>query len=213
MIEFKFKTKDKVFTAMVPETWDEVTVRQFAALEDKWSGQKSDMVGLLSAFTGTNYKNLENAKGNLWEPLFSVLSFVFDKPNFKKKPKRVLLNNRYITPPKSLNLETFGQKVMALQSISSEKSKIEKVIDMLTIYLQPAYDGKFNTDNHDKIRGYVMNGKVVELMPFGIFFLRKLSALKIPGLIGLKASQRMAKLINTIQLQVMKNSALTGTPL
>ena len=84
MIEFKFKLNKETISATVPEGWHEVKLKHILALEEKWSGTSSDMIGLLSAFTGQDYRTLENAKGDLWNPLFQVLSFVFDAPKWDK---------------------------------------------------------------------------------------------------------------------------------
>ena len=178
------------------------------ALETDWTGESKDMIGLLSAFTGQNYNNLENAKGNLWEPLFQVLSFVFDAPQWNKikKPKLVTLGNKQVKPPTNLMLETFGQKVMALQLITNEDDHIHKIPDILAIYLQPAYDGKFVADRVPDIKKMVMEMASHESMPFGLFFLKRLLRKRSFGKLGLKASRKMQRNLLSIQRQAVSSS-------
>ena len=203
MIEFKFKLKQKTISATVPENWGEVTVKHITEMEEKWSGNRSDLIGLLSAFTGQSYQDLEQSKSNLWEPLFQVLSFVFDAPKWDKlkKPKTLTLNGKKITPPKKLDLESFGQKVQALNVITSDMPKINKIPELLAIYLQPAYDGKFISDRVEEVKPWVYNMKAFEALPYGIFFLRRLSGSKRFGRIGLRASRRTRKHLVSIRRQ------------
>jgi hypothetical protein len=213
MIEFKFKLNKDTITATVPEHWGEVTLKQVLQLETEWTGESKDMIGLLSAFTGENFQTLENAKGNLWEPLFQVLSFVFNAPQWKKlkKPKTVTLGNKQVKPPTNLQLEAFGQKVMALQSITKEGSELDKIPQILAIYLQPAYDGKFVSDRIPDIKKLVMNMKAYEAMPFGIFFLKKLLRQRTFGRTGLRVSPRMLRNLQSIQRQVVRSSPNLAT--
>ena len=207
MIEFRFKTNKETIKATVPESWAEVKLKHILALETEWTGESKDMIGLLSAFTGHNYQTLENAKGNLWKPLFQVLSFVFEAPNWKKlkKPKTVTLSNKQIKPPRNLLLEAFGQKVMALQLITKDEDHIHKIPDILAIYLQPAFDGKFVSDRVKDIKKYVLEMPAYEAMPFGLFFLKKLLRRKTFGGIGLKLYPKTLKNLASIQRQAAKS--------
>jgi len=216
MITFKFKLKQKTITATVPENWSEVTVKHITEMEEKWSGKRSDLVGLLSAFTGQKYEDLEQSTTNLWEPLFQVLSFVFDPPKWDKlkRPKQVTLNGKYIKPPKKLELEAFGAKVQALNVITSDMPKVNKIPELLAIYLQPAYDGKFIGDRVEEIKPWVYQMKAYEALPYGIFFLKRLSGSKRFGRIGLRASRRTRKHLVSIQRQAASilTSLQTSSP-
>ena len=209
MIKFKFKLKDKTIEATVPEGWHEVTLGHVLSLEQEWSGDSGDMVGLLAAFTGCNYEEISNAKGDLWEPLFQVLSFVFNAPKWDKlkKPDLVTLKGKKIRPPKKLELEAFGQKVMAMKLISDEKKQhISNIGNILCIYLQPAYDGIFNSTRVAELENDVRQMSALEAMPYGIFFLKRYLRSKNYGRLGLKVSQRTLKNLKYIQSQVVTSS-------
>lgn len=205
MIEFKFKLNKETIIATVPESWAEVTLQQVLRLETEWTGEAKDMIGLLAAFTGQNYSILENAKGDLWEPLFAVLSFVFDAPTWKKLklPKLIQLGEKKVKPPKNLSLEAFGQKVMAMQSITKEGTELSKIPEILSIYLQPSYDGKFVSERIEDIKPMVLNMKAFEAMPYGIFFLKRLQRSKGFGMTGLKVSRKMLRNLKSMQQQAM----------
>ena len=214
MIKFNFKIDKETITAEVPEGWHEVKIKHLVNLENKWSGNKSDMIGLLSAFTSCTYEQLEQAKGNLWEPLFGVMAFVFNSPKWDKLKKQPLLSigNKLVKAPKKLELETFGQKVLAMNVIASEGEQINKIPEILAIYLQPAIDGKFITDRVEQIKEDVLNMYALEAMPYGIFFFKKLLRLRSYGRIGLKASRRIRKQLVFIakQAQISYNNLQTS---
>ena len=196
MIKFKFKLNDKTIESTVPENWHEVKLKHIIALDTKWSGDKTDMIGLLSAFTDQSYEDLEQAKGNLWEPLFQVLSFVFEAPKWDKikLPDRVILGDKVVKPPKKVEMETFGQKVMAMQLIANESvEQIQKIPNILAIYLQPAYDAKFVSERVPDIEKKVLEMNCFDAMPYGMFFFRKLLKSNSFGRIGLRGSGRMLK--------------------
>jgi hypothetical protein len=175
MIEFKFKLENKTIKATVPEGWHEVTVKHLINLDTMWTGEKTDMIGLLSAFTDQNYEDLEQAEGNnLWVPLFNVLKFVFNAPDWSKLKKQpiISLHDKKIKPRTKVELHTFGQKVQALNVIASEKPNIEKIPEILAIYLQPSYDGKFISDRVEQIKPYILDMKASEAMPYGFFFIQ-----------------------------------------
>ena len=200
MIEVKIHIRDKTVIARVPEGWHEVTLRHIIALEDQWNGKSDDMIGLLSAFTGVNYEELENTKSTLWEPLFQVMSYVFQAPNWKKLklPNMVNIAGIQAKPAKNVALEAFGQKVMALQAIASTKPEMERIADILAVYFQPLIDGKFVSQRVPDIRTHVLDMKAYEALPYGLFFFRKSLKRRKFGLIGLKASRRMARNMQSI---------------
>ena len=209
MIKFNFKlNKDKTIAATVPEGWHEVKLKHIINLESKWSGESSDMIGLLSSFTDCAYEEIEHSKEDLWEPLFRVLSFVFEAPKWQKikKPKTVTIGSKVIKPPRNLSLETFGQKILALKLITNEENQINNIPDIVAIYLQPAYDGLFNSGRVADIKKLVLEMTAFDAMPYGLFFFKKLLKPRRFGKLGLKVSQKMLKNLISIHSQVGTNS-------
>jgi hypothetical protein len=79
--------------------------------------------------------------------------------------------------------------------------KINKIPELLAIYLQPAYHGKFISDRVEEVKPWVYNMKAFEALPYGIFFLKRLSGSKRFGKIGLRASRRTRKQLESIRRQ------------
>jgi hypothetical protein len=198
MIKYTFKLKDKKIEGFCPESWEEVTLEQILKLE---KADRTDKIEVLSCFTGLEVRTIENAIGSdLFDPMYTVLSFVFDSPNWKKisPPKTVNLNGKIIKPPKKLNLETFGQKWRAIEAIQSTENKLDCIPEILAIYLQPCYDGIFESSRIEHVKKWVMNMSVYDALPYGFFFWNRLQPSKVIGLVGLKVSLKtMKKLLYT----------------
>lgn len=207
MIKFTFKLNKETLTGYCPENWGEVTLQNIIDLEKCKQGDK---IEVLSAFTGLDVRTIENARGDLFKPMYQVLSFVFESPNWQKLkvPKTVTLNDKVIKPPKKLNLETFGQKWRAVEAIQSADNKIDCIPDILAIYLQPAYDGVFETSRIPDIKEYVLKMKAFEAMPYGFFFFKRLEGLNLLGLLGLNLSLRTMKNL----LYIRKREAESWSP-
>jgi hypothetical protein len=198
MIKFHIKAKSKKITGLCPENWQEVTLKQVLDLE---KADRSDKLQILSCFTGLDLRTIENAKGDLFEPMYQVLSFITDAPKWDKvkRPKEVTLKDKSIKPPKDISLETFGQKWRAMEAIQAHENKIDCIPDILAIYFQPSYDGIFESSRIEDVKEMVYDMPAYQAMPYGFFFFKKLTGWKVIGMIGLKLSLRTLKNLLSMQ--------------
>lgn len=191
-IEFKFKGADDktLKRAIVPESWEEVTLRQLINMSEQWSGSNADVIELLAALTSEKYDDLASTKSNIWIPVLSVLDFLFEDPpkwDKLKAPKKIRLNDRWLEIPKDLGLERFGQKVLAVQMMetSKEEKQLHLMPKLIALYLQPKYDGKYIAKRMDTLERYVMELPALHAVPIGNFFFHNLWKPKNYGLTGL----------------------------
>ena len=194
MITAKIKHKKKTLSIDIPEGWEECKLKHIVKL-DLWDGDSSDIIGLMGCFVDLPTEVLEATHSNLWEPLFKVLAFVFNPPSWHnlKKPDKILINDKYVKVPKNLELESFGQKVMAMQKMVVDQDSIRVIPDILAIYLQPVYDNKFSRPRIEVVKEYILECNAIDTVPIGRFFFRKLLRQKNYGLIGLNRYQRIIK--------------------
>lgn len=209
MIEFKFKLNKETISATVPEGWHEVKLKHILALEENGA---NDASSLLSALTGINYEFIENSKNSTqWSIVIQLLTFIYEAPNWKKirLPKKVTVNGKLITPPRKIEVETFGQSRLfanAFRSVDTDKTiPINILPELIAIYLQPAYDGLFEAQRIDDIKKYVLEMKAFEAMPYAFFFSKKWQRLNIFGKLGLRASLKTMKNLKSILRQVAIN--------
>jgi len=189
MVRFEIKTDNGTKSCLCPESWEEVNLGMLIRMKENWDWKKSNMIGLLSALTFQDYSAISNSQRDLWEPLFAVMGFVFtDAPKWHKlkKPKVLRIDGVDCKLPRKIGLTMFGQKVMALQLIGNEElSDYEKIPKILAIYLQPLYDGKFNTERLEHIEHHILYLPAKDAYPIGNFFLKKLLRRKDYGILGL----------------------------
>jgi len=183
----------------VPENWHEVTLLHLINLE-AWRGKETDPVGLLSCFLDIDPELLANQKRRYWNELLTVLSFVFSPPKWQglKMKDRIKIGDKTIKVPKRLELETWGQAVAAMMEASkceNEADYIKAVPELLTIYFQPLYDGKFSRHRLEYVKGLIMQMPAIEAVPVGFFFFKKLMKSQIYGMIGLTRSRLILKKI------------------
>jgi hypothetical protein len=188
MVKFQIETDNGTKYCNCPESWDEVNLGQLIRY-DAWAASKGDTVGLLSAFTYTDYSYLAESKSNnLWGPLYSVLGFVYKEPiqwDKLKVPDSIRLDGVDCKIPKKIGLTMFAQKVNALNLIADEsKTDKEKILRILAIYLQPIYDGRWIPERLDHIENHCRYLNAKEAFPIGNFFFRKLLKTKNYGMIG-----------------------------
>ena len=175
MIEAKVKYKKKTYTYDIPENWKECKLKHVLNLESL--PEDNDLIDVLNCFMDLPKHIIENTTSNLWHPLFKVLEYVYNSPQWDKlkKQKTIHLNGKVLKIPQSLELETFGQWTLAIQAINKHKEKLTVIPELLTIYLQPKYDGKVALFRHDTIKELVLETPAFESIPIGLFFLQQVS--------------------------------------
>ena len=186
-------------TFYIPDSWLELKLKHLINLE-LWKGNENDPIGLLSCFIDLDAEIIANSKRDHWTELITILSFVFDPPKWHnlKVQRKVKLSDKLITIPRKLELERFGQKVLALQymsNIKEDSQNLSIIPDVMAVYFQPLYDGKFSRYRLRHIKSLIMEMPAIEAIPIGRFFFRKLIKSRNFGWLGLKVSQLIMKKI------------------
>ena len=136
-------------------------------------------VRLLSILTGIDYTVLNNSDCSQFEPILGVLKF-----DDKEKPLQnidcpdvVEIDKKEIKVVKEIGQETFGQKVFAQEVVNSmiaeRLDKVEALVKVAAIYLQPQLDGMFNDVKARELEKKLMELPINQVYPIGNFFLSK----------------------------------------
>ena len=193
MIKFNFILDKENHEVLIPSKWEEVKVKHYKKLEEL---EPELDYQVLACFTDFSFQDFGNAisKDDLFV-IQELMSFLNDKTplNKAKKKSKILMGGKYIKPPQKVYLEAIGQKSMARPILSKytdkeKKPAIDDIIELCAIYFQPAYTGKFNADLIPGTKGYIMDMYLIEIIPWFLFFFRKLSPMKIYGLLDLNLS-------------------------
>lgn len=178
MINFKFKIGKETISALLPTSWEEITVKQFQALNFKtWNGL--DIVQAIAQLSGVDASLLYETKSKPLEAVYSTLAFLQEPaPNWEelKHQKQITLWGKVIEIPKDLELESFGLWVEFQQL--AEEADLAKIA---ALYLQPVLHGKIDLKLREKVYQDLLNHKVMEIAPIVQFFFQKCRDYRIYG--------------------------------
>ena len=138
-----------------------------------------NIVRLLSILTGIDYTVLNNSDCSQFEPILQLLNFDSkDKPLHEIEcPESIVIDKKEIEVIKEIGQETFGQKVFAQQivndMIAERCDKIEALVKVAAIYLQPKIDGSFDDKKARQLETKLMELPIIDVYPVGNFFLSK----------------------------------------
>ena len=178
MKKFKFKLDKATITATVPESWDEVTVKQFKAMDyETWDGL--DIVEIIEKLCGIKAGALYNTNAKPLKMVYKALAFLQQPaPEWDtlKKQDTVTIWNKKIRIPDDLNNEAFGF-YLEFQQLA-EKGDIEK---LTALYLQPVLDGKIDSKRRAEVEQSILNLPVIQILPILNFFFMKFREYQIYG--------------------------------
>jgi hypothetical protein len=138
-----------------------------------------NVVRILSILTGIDYTVLNNSDCSQFEPILTLLNFDFKTNPLTEIvcPEAIEIDNKDIEVVQDIAQETFGQKVFAQQAvndmIAERIDKIEALVKVAAIYLQPKVDGKFDDVKARKLENKLMELPITNIYPIGNFFLSK----------------------------------------
>lgn len=209
----EIKKSNRVF--YIPDNWLEVKLKHLINLE-VWKGDETDPVGLLACFMDIDPEIIANSRREYWTELLTVLSFVFEPPKWDtlKMADTIDLDNKIIKVPKKLELERFGQMVLAAQymeGIKEDSENIKLIPDVMAVYLQPLIDGKFSRTRLDYTKRIILEMPAIKAVPIGRFFFLKLLKSRNYGMLGLKPFQAIIKKVLFTSKRDLKNWNLSAT--
>ena len=174
MIQLTIKKGSEKVIAQLPSKWEEVTVKQFLALETG-----STDLEILSGLADVDLSILENTETDLSPALSKVAEFLNGaRLDFKVLPKQpVHLLGKSISFPKSIEFTKYGQKSMLKSYLRNhEPNKI--ISECFAIYAQPYIDGSFISERVPEVKKAVDLLPIVRVFAWVVFFLRRLIVLK-----------------------------------
>jgi len=173
----QLKVQDRTF--FVPESWEEVTVKQFSDLV-KFRIELNP-ARVMSIFTGIEYDWILNAEPQEIEvKLLSVMSFLGEDIDLLALVRKdyISIGGRELKVPKDIRNETYGQKMflqeLINESIRKELPMYEIIPSALAIYFQPIFDNSaFNDKRVEELKPMMSHTRISEAYPICAFFLKK----------------------------------------
>lgn len=183
MINFKFQFPDKEVSCLVPETWEEMTVKQAMALNLKtWSGDALEGIARLAGVGRADF-NLIKLKSRDWDKLQKAILFLAQPPPAlleAKHKSNITIKGKDIDIPEDLNGISFGQAAMF--PLLAEHERALSLI--IALYLQPIFDGKLG--EYEEIETFSKEFEdmlFIEVFPIVNFFFPIWREYKLTGII------------------------------
>ena len=174
-MKFTIKHEGREVNATLPDSWNDLTVKQFLDLNKKLTPLE-----VLASLSNLNLSFIENTNSDL-TPAINYLNNLFAKvpPDLTKlKKKPIIFEGKTIKVPKNLNFTRFGQKSLIKGLIESEETVENMVSEVFAIYLQPVLDGKFDSKRLPAIEKQVLKMSITAVFPWVTFFFLQLRILK-----------------------------------
>jgi hypothetical protein len=184
MIKFKFKFPDKTVYCLVPETWEEMTVKQAIRLNLKtWTGDPLEGIARLAGRKRAEFNNLGIHERDR-EKLQKAIHFLAQPPPslLEAKHKRnITIKDRDIKIPEDLLFTSFGQAAL-FPGLAARDDALQMII---SLYLQPIFDGKLGELEDIEAFSKVFEDMLfVDVFPIVNFFFQKLNVFRIYGTIA-----------------------------
>jgi len=183
MIKFKFKFPDKTVDCLVPETWEEMTVKQAIALNLRtWNKDPLEGIARLAGVNRAEFNKLsihDRDRGKLQK----AINFLGSPPPsiLEAKHKRnITIKNKDIKIPEDLLFTSFGQAAM----FPGLAERDDALAMLMSLYIQPLVTGKLGElDELEDFSKEFLDMNFVLVFPIVNFFFKKLSVYKIYGTI------------------------------
>ena len=178
MIKFKFKFNNKTITATVPSNWDEVTVKQFIAM-DCATWDSLDIVEIIAMLSGVDVSRLYKTKSKPLDVVYAAMEFLNKKPPDWEKIQHqdyITIWDKTIKIPQDLELEAFGLWIEFQQL--SESRDIAKIC---ALYLQPVLYGKVDRDQRKHVEQSILDMPIIIMLPIFNFFLMMSNEFQVYG--------------------------------
>ena len=166
----------KELTGHIPETWDDLTVKQYIALTDA-----STNVEMLSSLTGIDYWWFENTNIDLSSYIMhldKLIKSIPDPGEVKKKVKAFEIMGKRVAP-KDISDLTWLQKDMIKALLLNEEDFVKMLPRCFAIWVTPTIYGSFMSNKVEAVEREINSLKAKEVYPWVVFFFKKLQTEKI----------------------------------
>ena len=179
MIQVIFKSKGKTIKTQVPESWEEITVRQFMALENLVKPLE-----IMAEVMGVDLSFVENTRTNLAPAMARIINIFNARPPDleNRKPQGFGFQGKLVKLPRDLDNLMFGQLIQINTLLAEDANK--NLVKIMGIALQPVLDGEYNEQNQEKYSTLLQELPIIEVFPELFFFAEKLKKYQRYGMRG-----------------------------
>ncbi len=166
----RVKLEEEVYD--LPQSWKEVTVKQFVDLSMYKEG---DIIALLAIMLQASYDKVFAIDDASAQKIIDNMAWYYKEFDFEAldKPKTISIKGTRFNTPDDIQLKTYGQKIHFEILMKSPEDAIMKMAHTVGIYMYPIVSGeKFDDEPlNDFVNKDIMRCSIVEVYPLAAFFL------------------------------------------
>ena len=177
MIEVVFKSKGSTLKAQVPERWEEITVKQFMALENL-----TNPLEIMAEVMEVDLSYIQNTRTNLAPAMNRIINIFNNKPPDleSRKAEGFGLQGQLVKLPRNINKIIFGSLIQINELLEDGVNK--NLVKIMGIALQAVIDGEYIESKQAYYERLVERLPIIEVWPELFFFANKLKKHKRYGM-------------------------------
>ena len=178
MIPFKAIYKETEISFSIPQSFEELTLKQLCLLNE-WD--KKDITKLLSILCNIEHDIIFNSSSlDIEDKIIPLLSWMKEPHDFENLilPKHITIDGKQYQVPKDIMVKTLGQKISLQLFLAKAQVERRRKVDCipfaLAIYFQPEITNtSFSEDRAKELIPIIEQCKMLEAYPTGDFFLSR----------------------------------------
>ncbi len=177
MIEVIFKSKGSKLRAKVPEKWEEITVKQFMALENL-----TDPLEIMAEIMEVDLTYIQNTTTNLTPAMNRIINIFNNKPPDleSRKAEGFGFQGELVKLPRNIDKMLFGQMIQINGLLEDGVNK--NLVKIMGIAIQPVMDGEFIEKKQAHYETLIEQLPIIDLWPELFFFAKRLRKYKKYGM-------------------------------
>jgi hypothetical protein len=161
----------------LPSGWHEIDTETFQRIK---SIEEPTLISLFSAVAGFDYQLVaESSDMDLELAMYQVTSFIVNTAGEEyfrnaEPPQYFTIQGKQIKIEKNIEAMTIEQNLVVRQKLANLKFIEQAISFVISVYLQPKIDGKFDLNKAKEIEKEVLKMPIEDTFPLGFFLLNRL---------------------------------------
>ena len=183
---------------VVPESWSDITLKQFQNIENELSGETSDVRSMLHILCNKTRDEVNELPIEFAEQLLSKLSFLTQAPDFGKPSPGITIDGERYEVNVMEKLKT-GEYVAVSTALKADKRNYAAFLAILCRKENEVYDSKFEAEKFDERVKMFEQQPITKIMPIISFFLNLWLMLSGPSQLSLTVKEELNRIANELE--------------
>lgn len=182
---------------VVPESWSDITLKQFQNIENELSGE-TDVRSILHILCNKSKDEVNELPIEFAEQLMAKLAFMTTAPDFGKPSPGITIDGERYEVNVMEKLKT-GEYVAVSTALKADKRNYAAFLAILCRKENEIYDSKFEAEKFDERVKMFEQQPITKIMPIISFFLNLWLMLSGPSQLSLTIREELNRIANELE--------------